>query len=289
MGRALGAVFTRLTRQLAACGLRWGATFVWLVACNPSPPPRGEPAPAAEPAVQPSAAPEPKPEVAKAAEPEPPPSDGVPGNTQPAAAPARELDPRLRDPKLASDSAPERFTVTLQTTRGELHIDVRRSWAPRGADRIYNLVRAGYFDDTAFFRVIEGFIAQVGISGMPEVNRAWRGAPIEDDPVAQSNARGTVSFAASGKNTRTTQIFINLSDNPQLDPMGFAPLGRVRELDLAQKLYASYGEGAPAGRGPLQARIQREGNAYLKGSFPELDYIQRATISDEKGPRPARP
>jgi peptidyl-prolyl cis-trans isomerase A (cyclophilin A) len=195
----------------------------------------------------------------------------------------------LLDPKRASDTAPERFTVTLQTTRGELHIDVRRSWAPRGADRIYNLVRAGYFDDTAFFRVIDGFIAQVGISGVPEVNRAWRSAPIEDDPVAQSNARGTVSFAAAGKNTRTTQIFINLSDNPQLDAMGFAPFGRVRELDLAQKLYAAYGEGAPSGRGPLQARIQREGNAYLKGSFPQLDYIERATISDEKGARPAKP
>jgi peptidyl-prolyl cis-trans isomerase A (cyclophilin A) len=270
---------------MRACRLRWGATVVVLVACNAPPPPREEPAAAVEPAAQPSTPPAqaPSPTPVKTAEPEPP------SAAQPAAAPERELDPRLLDPKLANETAPERFTVTLQTTRGELHIDVRRSWAPRGADRVYNLVRAGYFDDTAFFRVIDGFIAQVGISGVPAVNRAWRGAPIEDDPVAQGNARGTVSFAAAGKNTRTTQIFINLADNPQLDAMGFAPFGRVRELDLAQKLYAAYGEGAPSGRGPLQARIQREGNAYLKGSFPELDYIQHATISDEKGARPAKP
>jgi peptidyl-prolyl cis-trans isomerase A (cyclophilin A) len=226
--------------------------------------------------------------VAKTAEPAPA-GAVVEAAPQQEAAPQRELDPRLLNPRLANDPAPERFTVNLQTARGELHVDVRRSWAPHGADRIYNLVRAGYFDDTAFFRVIEGFIAQVGISGIPEVNRAWRGAAIDDDPVAQSNARGTISFAAAGKNTRTTQIFINLSDNPQLDAMGFAPFGRVRELDLAQKLYAGYGEGAPAGHGPLQARIQREGNAYLKGSFPELDFIQHATISDEHGARPAKP
>jgi peptidyl-prolyl cis-trans isomerase A (cyclophilin A) len=202
---------------------------------------------------------------------------------------ARELDPKLLDPRLASETAPERFTVTFETTRGDLHLDVRRSWAPNGADRMYNLVRAGYFDDTAFFRVVDGFIAQVGISGMPQVNSAWRGARIDDDAVAQSNARGTLSFAAGGKNTRTTQVFINLSDNPQLDGMGFAPIGRIRELDVAQKLYAGYGEGAPSGRGPAQARIQREGNAYLKASFPELDYIKRATVSDEKGSRPAKP
>jgi peptidyl-prolyl cis-trans isomerase A (cyclophilin A) len=154
-------------------------------------------------------------------------------------------------------------------------------------DRLYNLARLGYFDGNAFFRVVEGFVAQVGIHGDPAVNRVWRARSIEDDPVAQSNVRGMVSFAASGKKSRTTQIFISLADNAGLDRLGFAPLGRVRELDIAQKLYAGYGEAAPAGRGPSQTRIQREGNAYLKAEFPNLDYIERAVIEDERPGTPA--
>ena len=203
---------------------------------------------------------------------------------EPQAAPrtAHELHPELLDPSRARTAAPERYTVLFQTTRGELHLDVRRSWAPHAADRLYNLVRIGYFDDTAFHRVLAGFVAQAGISGDPLVNRAWRGQRIEADPVAQSNVRGMVSFAASGKTGRTTQFIIDLADNPRLDAAGFAPLGRIRELDVAQRLYAGYGEPAPGGHGPILARMEHEGNAYLRAAFPKLDYIQQATISDEK-------
>jgi peptidyl-prolyl cis-trans isomerase A (cyclophilin A) len=125
-------------------------------------------------------------------------------------------------------------------------------------------------------------MAQVGIHGHPAVNAAWRNARIEDDPVQQSNVRGMVSFATSGKNSRTTQFFINFTDNARLDAMGFAPIGRVRNMDVIDRLYSGYGEGAPAGSGPLQARIQSEGNTYLRREFPELDYIRRAPIEVQR-------
>jgi peptidyl-prolyl cis-trans isomerase A (cyclophilin A) len=189
----------------------------------------------------------------------------------------------LLRPGEATETAPERYSVRLDTTKGEVYIDVRRSWAPRGADRFYNLVKRGYFDDTAFFRVVAGFMAQIGIHGHPAVNTAWRNARIEDDPVTQSNTRGMVTFATSGKNSRTTQFFINLVDNARLDGMGFAPIGRVRNVNVVERLYAEYGEGAPAGRGPIQARIQSEGNAYLRREFPELDYIRRASVTTAPG------
>jgi peptidyl-prolyl cis-trans isomerase A (cyclophilin A) len=179
-------------------------------------------------------------------------------------------------------TAPERFTVVFETTRGDLHLDVRRSWAPLGADRFYNLVKLGFYDDVAFFRVVKDFVAQTGLHGDPAVNRLWRTQRIDDDAPAQSNLRGTVTFATSGKNSRTTQFFINLGNNARLDELGFAPFGRVRELDVLNALYAGYGEGAPMGRGPSQARIQSEGNTYLRAEFPELDYIQRALIVDQR-------
>jgi peptidyl-prolyl cis-trans isomerase A (cyclophilin A) len=199
---------------------------------------------------------------------------------EPAAEPGA-IPAQLLDPGSAKETAPERFTAVLHTTQGELHVDVRRSWAPNGADRFYNLVKAGFFDGVAFFRVVAGFMAQTGLHGEPAVNTAWRGQMIADDPVTQSNVPGMMSFAASGPNTRTTQVFINLAANERLDAMGFAPFGRVRELDVAQKLFAGYGEGAPMGSGPMQQRIQREGNRYLKAEFPKLDYIERATIENE--------
>lgn len=195
--------------------------------------------------------------------------------------PAGDRHPGLLDPSQARFTAPERFTVVLDTTEGPIEIDVRRSWAPGGVDRFYSLVKIGYFDDTAFFRVISGFMAQVGIHGEPEVNRAWRMQRIEDDPVSQSNTRGMVSFATSGRNSRVNQFFINFGDNARLDPMGFAPIGRVRDMAVVDKLFAGYGEGAPAGRGPLQGRMQSEGNAYLRAEFPELDYIRKAYIAEE--------
>jgi len=188
-------------------------------------------------------------------------------------------DSKLLNPSAATEHAPDRYTVELETTKGTITIDVTRAWAPQGADRFYNLVEVGYFDDDAFFRVVEGFMAQVGIHGDPSVSRLWKTARIPDDPVRQSNTRGMVSFATSGTDSRTTQFFINFGDNSNLDDMGFSPFGRVRDMTPVDALYKGYGEGAPRGRGPAQQRIQAEGNQYLRSDFPELDYIRHARIA----------
>lgn len=186
----------------------------------------------------------------------------------------------LGDPSSIDAHAPARYSVLLTTTAGPITIDVHRAWSPNGADRFYGLVRAGYYDDVAFFRVVEGFMAQCGIHGRPEVNRVWRNASIPDDPVVQHNTRGFVSFATGGPDTRTTQFFISYVDNSNLDASGFSPFGRVRDMRAVDELEARYGEGAPGGRGPDQARIQAEGNAYLRAEFPDLDYIETARIVD---------
>ena len=186
----------------------------------------------------------------------------------------------LLDPSRATEKAPEHFRVRFETTKGPFVVEVTRAWAPRGADRFYNLVRAGYYDDVAFFRVIENFMVQFGINGDPAVNRAWRQAQIQDDPVSQSNKRGMVTYAMAGPDTRTTQLFINFKDNTGLDGQGFAPFGRVVEgLPVVDSLYSGYGEGAPRGMGPDQGRAQSEGNAYLKGSFPKLDFVKTARLA----------
>ncbi|MGH7567302.1 MAG: peptidylprolyl isomerase [Gemmatimonadota bacterium] len=175
--------------------------------------------------------------------------------------------------------APDTFRVTFETTRGEFVVEARREWAPQGVDRFYNLVREGFFNDVRFFRVIEGFMAQFGISGDSQVAGAWQSARIPDDPVAASNTRGRISFATAGPGTRTTQLFINYGDNSRLDAMGFSPIGEVVEgMDVVDALHAGYGEGAPRGRGPDQGRIQREGNSYLVSEFPDLDWIRGAEI-----------
>ncbi len=197
--------------------------------------------------------------------------------TEPGAAPsAQKVD--VLDPATATLEAPAEYTAKLETTKGEILIDVKREWAPQGADRFYNLIKAGYFEDVAFFRVIDGFMAQVGIHGDPSVSKAWKDANITDDPVKASNTRGTVSFATAGPNTRTTQFFINFGDNARLDDMGFSPFGKVRDMKAVDALYSGYGEGAPSGNGPSQGQIESEGNAYLKRDFPKLDYIERASI-----------
>lgn len=206
------------------------------------------------------------------------------GNAKPAAGKAAEgkAHPGLLDPSKANEKAPDKYTVTLTTTKGDILIDVDRSWAPIGADRFYNLVKIGYFDDVAFFRVIGGFMAQVGINGDPKVNSVWRNARIKDDPVKQSNTPGMVSFATSGPNSRTTQFFINFGNNARLDGMGFAPFAKVRNMDVVNKIYDGYGEGAPRGRGPSQGKLQMEGNKYLKAEFPKLDWIKKATVTPKK-------
>jgi peptidyl-prolyl cis-trans isomerase A (cyclophilin A) len=171
------------------------------------------------------------------------------------------------------------FSVQFETTKGVFVIDVFEDWSPQGAARFRELVAAGYFNDTAFFRVIAGFMVQVGISGDPARNAEWRAKPIQDDPVKQSNTRGMVTFAKTGQpNSRTTQFFVNFGNNARLDGMGFSPFGKVREMKVIDSLHAGYGEGAPRGQGPSQGRMQAEGNAYLKKEFPALDYIKTATI-----------
>ncbi|MCU0665435.1 MAG: peptidylprolyl isomerase [Myxococcota bacterium] len=181
-------------------------------------------------------------------------------------------------PGASDEQAPATYAVKLETTKGEIVIDVTRDWAPHGADRFYTLVKNGYYNDVAFFRVVSGFMAQVGISGDPKQNTIWRERRIQDDPVKQSNTRGMVTFATSGPNSRTAQFFINFGDNARLDSMGFPPFGKVRDMKRVDALNAEYGEGAPRGNGPFQARVQAEGNAYLKAEFPKLDYIVKATI-----------
>jgi peptidyl-prolyl cis-trans isomerase A (cyclophilin A) len=201
----------------------------------------------------------------------------------PAAPPAASPAPAaasLLSPQTATEKAPDTYKVKLATTKGDIVIEVHRAWAPNGADRFYNLVKIGFFDGVEFFRVIDGFMAQVGIHGDPAVAAKWHDANIPDDPsVGQSNQRGVVTFATAGPNTRTTQFFINFKDNSFLDSQGFPPIGKIVEGDaVLDQLYRGYGEGAPGGNGPDQGRIQAEGNVYLKAQFPNLDSIQTARI-----------
>jgi cyclophilin family peptidyl-prolyl cis-trans isomerase len=185
----------------------------------------------------------------------------------------------LKNPASLTAQAPAKFRANLDTSKGPIVIEVTREWAPKGADRFYNLVGAGFYDNARFFRVISGFMAQFGIHADPAVSRVWRTANLTDDPVKQSNRRGFISYATGGPNTRTTQLFINLVDNANLDASGFAPFGRVVSgMEVVEKLHSGYGEGAPTGKGPNQGRIQAEGNAYLEKDFPQLDYIKKATI-----------
>ncbi|HZT24587.1 MAG TPA: peptidylprolyl isomerase [Pseudolabrys sp.] len=185
----------------------------------------------------------------------------------------------LSNPASLNETAPATYKVKFDTSKGTFVVEVHRDWAPNGADRFYNLVKNGYYNDTRFFRVISGFMVQFGINGDPQVSARWREANIPDDPVTQSNTRGMITFATAGPNTRTTQVFINFADNRQLDGMGFAPFGKVVSgMNVVDAINAEYGEGAPRGRGPDQGRLQAEGNAYLAKSFPRMDYVKKATI-----------
>jgi len=179
----------------------------------------------------------------------------------------------LTNPASLTAQAPETFKVKLATTKGDVIVQVNRAWSPKGADRFYNLVKAGFFTDMAFFRIVPNFIVQFGISPRPAVAAAWEGARIADDPVKHSNTRGTLVFATAGPKTRTTQLFINLAANGGLDGQGFSPFGQVTEgMDIVDKLYDGYGEK------PDQNRIRVEGKAYLDKFFPRLDNITSAAI-----------
>ena len=186
---------------------------------------------------------------------------------------------KLANPAALNEPAPASYKAKFDTSKGVFVIEVTRAWAPQGADRFYNLVKNGFFDNTRFFRVIPNFMVQFGISGDPALNTKWRVARIPDDKPAQSNTRGMVTFATSGPNARTTQVFINFKNNSRLDALGFAPFGKVVSgMNVVDALNGEYGEGAPDGRGPDQMRLQTEGNAYLAKDFPRMDFIKKATI-----------
>jgi len=192
-------------------------------------------------------------------------------------------DPALLHPAQLNAKAPDTYRVKFTTTRGDFVVEVTRAWAPLGADRFYNLVKHHFYDQAAFFRVLSKprpFVVQFGISGDPKVNAVWQNANIKDDPVTQHNVRGTITFAMGGKDTRTTQVFVNLGDNSRLDAMGFPPFGTVAQgMDIVDQLYADYGEMAEqGGHGPSAGRYGSEGKPYIDKNFPKLDSIVTAVV-----------
>ncbi len=190
----------------------------------------------------------------------------------------------LLNPRAFNEEAPAEYRARFETTEGTFVIQVHRGWAPRGADRFYNLVKSGFYDGMAIHRVLEGFTTEWGIHDDPWVNAAWRQAVLEDDPVVVSNTRGRVSFSKSGPNSRTVQVFVNTDPNPELDEQGFAPFGEVVEgMDVVDSFYAGYGDGPPRGEdGVYQAMAIAKGAEYL-AEFPELDRIQDAEIVQSGG------
>jgi cyclophilin family peptidyl-prolyl cis-trans isomerase len=196
----------------------------------------------------------------------------------------RSLDrAMLLNPKAPelNEHAPETFRARFETTRGDIVLEIHRDWSPHGADRFYNLVRGGYFDDSRFFRIRKDTWVQFGVASDPKIAQAWREATIPDEPPRQSNVRGTIAYAFAPGGLRATQMFINLRDNSAThDPEQFVPFGRVVEgIDFADALYADYGDEAGGGiRGGKQDALFNEGNAWLERNFPKLDAIRRATI-----------
>jgi len=192
-------------------------------------------------------------------------------SAQPAATPS------LKSPASMKEQAPATYKASFETSAGTFVIEVHRDWAPKGADRFYNLVKNGYYDNVRFFRVIPGFMVQFGMHGDPAVQAAWTSSQFADDPVKESNKRGYITFAkTNAPNSRTTQVFINFNDNANLDSQGFAPFGKVvTGMDVVDKLNASYA----ATPGNDQGNIASGGNAYLEKTYPKLDFIKKATIA----------
>ena len=188
---------------------------------------------------------------------------------------------KLTNPASLTEKAPDRFQAKFDTTKGSFVVEVTRAWAPNGADRFYNLVKNGYYDDCAFFRAVANFMVQFGINGNPRIHMIWTQARVPDDPVKQSNKQGTITFAMAGPNTRTTQVFINLVDNSRLDSSGFAAFGRVSSegMKVVESLYTGYGDFPSfGGKGPDPTLYQTQGNVYLQKAFPKMDYIKTAVI-----------
>jgi peptidyl-prolyl cis-trans isomerase A (cyclophilin A) len=186
---------------------------------------------------------------------------------------------KLKDPSQLTERAPDIFRARFDTSQGVFVIAVEREWAPLAADRFYNLVKNGFYNDTRFFRVLDGFMAQFGLNADPDVQSAWRTANLKDEPVTKSNTRGFVTFTReSSPDSRYTMIFINYKDNSYLDADGFSPFGQVISgMDVVDKLYSGYGRQNV----PDQRRILREGNAYLQAEYPKLDFVKTATIETD--------
>lgn len=193
-----------------------------------------------------------------------------------------EPNPLLLNPddKVFAEPAPSRFYVRLETSQGLILLDAERRLSPHGVDRFYNLARHGFFDDARFFRVVAGRFAQFGIPADPAVAQAWRSRTIPDDPRVASNLRGAVSYAFAQPNGRTTQIFINLQNNPAFDDEPFVPFAHVIDgMDVADALYDGDGETSGGGiRAGRQDPLFAGGNAFLLREFPKLDFIVRAVV-----------
>ena len=195
---------------------------------------------------------------------------------------AAQRQAMLRAPSDAfwSTRAPDTVTADIQTSRGTITVELPRDWAPHGVDRFYNLGRAGYFDDSRFYRVVYAFVAQFGIAGDPAIARLWSQQKLRPDPARTPNARGTIAYAQTKPTDRTTNLFINLADNKSLDSLGFVPIGRVVQgMEVADSLYSRYGEmtmaDPPFGDGK---RLYRESNKYMDTEYPKLDRILKVTI-----------
>lgn len=201
------------------------------------------------------------------------------GGSEPQPQQTVQRSPLLRPDDFA-ETAPDEYRVTLQTSEGDVVIQVYREWAPLGADRFYNLAKGGFYDDARIYRVVPGFMAQFGLNPDPYVNQAWKSEFLVDDPVVETNTRGRVAFAKGGRHTRTTEVFISYRDNSSLDAQGFAPFGEVVEgMDVVDRFYGEYGDGPPRGDGPYQAMAAARGNAYLDEEFPELTEIVDVTVT----------
>lgn len=238
-----------------------------------TPPPAGAPAPADDPALAMKAQPKPaEPDTTMAMKAKPP------ASAKTGAAAAHDYVKELTSPSKLTEKAPDTYKVKFDTTRGTFALTVTRAWAPLEADRFYNLVKHRFYDGAAFFRVVPGFVVQFGISANPAVTSAWNNVKMKDDPVVQSNKRGTITFAQTGApNSRGTQVFINLKDNARLDHsgQGFAPFGIVDGdgMNVVEMMYEGYGD-----NGPDQDQIEKLGTPYLQKGFPKLDYIKSATL-----------
>ena len=194
--------------------------------------------------------------------------------------PSNETKEKAAPAAAKPEPVPGVYYVRLDTSKGLVDLEIHRDWAPRGADHFYELVHSGFFNDSRFFRVVRDFVVQFGINGDPQTNQLWASAMLPDDPVKEHNVKGALTFAMRGPNTRSTQLFINLSDNRKsLDGHGFAPIGKVTAgMDVVESLYSFYGDMPPMGQGPDPNLIQQQGAPYLENRFPRLDFIKKAVI-----------